>query len=67
MVALMLLMGVASPIWMRAIDTAGAVLAQEPTTPTEPVPSAQAEPRSGPDIIHPNEAIFIIPATEAKK
>jgi hypothetical protein len=30
MVALMLLMGVASPIWMRAIDTAGAYLAQEP-------------------------------------
>jgi NADH-quinone oxidoreductase subunit M len=30
MVALMLLMGVASPIWMRAIDTAGTVLAQEP-------------------------------------
>jgi len=30
MVVLMLLMGVASPIWMRAIDTAGASLAQEP-------------------------------------
>jgi NADH-quinone oxidoreductase subunit M len=30
MVVLMLLMGVASPMWMRAIDTAGAYLAQEP-------------------------------------
>jgi hypothetical protein len=34
MVALMLLMGVASPIWMRAIDTAGTYLAQEPVTAT---------------------------------
>jgi NADH-quinone oxidoreductase subunit M len=30
MVVLMLLMGVASPIWLRAIDTAGASLALEP-------------------------------------
>jgi NADH-quinone oxidoreductase subunit M len=30
MVALMLLMGVVSPVWMRAIDTAGTWLAQEP-------------------------------------
>jgi NADH-quinone oxidoreductase subunit M len=66
MVALMLLMGVASPIWMRAIDTAGTVLAQEPT-PTEPLPSAQAKPRFGPDFLHTNEAVFVIPATEAKK
>jgi NADH-quinone oxidoreductase subunit M len=35
MVALMLLMGVASPIWMRAIDTAGTYFAQEPVL-TEP-------------------------------
>jgi NADH-quinone oxidoreductase subunit M len=75
MVALMLLMGVASPIWMRAIDTAGTVLAQEPT-PAEPLPSTQAEPRSGPDILPANQAVFTtaaipvisaIPATEAKK
>ena len=30
LVALMLLMGVASPFWMRAIDTAGSDLAQQP-------------------------------------
>jgi NADH-quinone oxidoreductase subunit M len=66
MAALMLLMGVASPIWMRAIDTAGTVLAQEPT-PTEPLPSAQAEPRFGSDVIHTKETAFVIPATEAKK
>jgi NADH-quinone oxidoreductase subunit M len=66
MIALMLVMGVASPIWMRAIDSAGTVLAQEPT-PTEPLPSAEAEPRFGPDVIHSNEAVFVIPATEAKK
>jgi NADH-quinone oxidoreductase subunit M len=30
MVTVMLLMGVASPIWMRAIDTAGTYLAREP-------------------------------------
>jgi NADH-quinone oxidoreductase subunit M len=40
MVALMLLMGVASPYWMRAIDTAGAYLAQQPPQP-EPA-AAQA-------------------------
>jgi NADH-quinone oxidoreductase subunit M len=38
MAVLMLLMGVASPIWMRAIDTAGTVLSQEP----EPVQPANA-------------------------
>jgi len=37
MVALMLAMGVASPIWMRAIDTAGTALAQP-----EPSPSSAA-------------------------
>jgi NADH-quinone oxidoreductase subunit M len=42
MVTLMLLMGVASPIWMRAIDTAGTALTQGPT-PTEPQ-SADAIP-----------------------
>jgi NADH-quinone oxidoreductase subunit M len=35
MVILMLLMGVASPIWMRAIDTAGTYFAQEPA-PIQP-------------------------------
>jgi NADH-quinone oxidoreductase subunit M len=34
MVALMLLMGVASPIWMRAIDTAGTALAAAETVPS---------------------------------
>jgi NADH-quinone oxidoreductase subunit M len=38
MVALMLLMGVVSPVWMRAIDTAGTALAAEP----EPAPSSAA-------------------------
>jgi NADH-quinone oxidoreductase subunit M len=38
MVTLMLLMGVVSPIWMRAIDTAGTALAAEP----EPAPSSAA-------------------------
>jgi NADH-quinone oxidoreductase subunit M len=33
MVALMLLMGVVPPYWMRAIDTAGTVLAQQPAQP----------------------------------
>jgi hypothetical protein len=28
----MLVMGIASPIWMRAIDTAGTYLAQNPVT-----------------------------------
>jgi NADH-quinone oxidoreductase subunit M len=40
MVALMLLMGVVSPYWMRAIDTAGTYLAQQPPQP-EPA-AAQA-------------------------
>jgi NADH-quinone oxidoreductase subunit M len=38
MVALMLLMGVVSPVWMRAIDMAGTALATEP----EPAPSSAA-------------------------
>jgi NADH-quinone oxidoreductase subunit M len=42
MVVLMLLMGVASPIWLRAIDTAGTNLAQEPG----PVQPANASLRS---------------------
>jgi NADH-quinone oxidoreductase subunit M len=39
LVALMLLMGVASPYWMKAIDTAGADLA---TPPIQPAPSSTA-------------------------
>jgi NADH-quinone oxidoreductase subunit M len=42
LVALFLLMGLGSPYWMRAIDTAGVHLAQEPASPT---PAAV----SGPD------------------
>ena len=66
MVAVMLLMGVASPIWMRAIDTAGTLLAEEPP-PAETLPSAQATPRFSTDVVHANEAVFVIPTTEAKK
>jgi NADH-quinone oxidoreductase subunit M len=66
MVVLMLLMGVASPIWMRAIDTAGTVLAQEPV-PTAPDSSADVSVHHVPDRVRPDEAIFVIPVTEAKK
>jgi NADH-quinone oxidoreductase subunit M len=66
MVALMLLMGVASPIWMSAIDTTGTALAQEPAQ-IGPLPSANAGPSFGPDVVHANETVFIVPATEAKK
>jgi hypothetical protein len=63
----MLLMGIASPIWMRAIDTAGTLLAEEPPPAAEPLPSSEATPRFGPNVIHTNEAVFVLPATEAKK
>jgi hypothetical protein len=43
MVALMLLMGVASPIWMRAIDTAGTYLAGEPEQ-IKPAPANLSHP-----------------------
>jgi NADH-quinone oxidoreductase subunit M len=51
MVALMLLMGIASPYWMRAIDSAGSYLAQEPNQtqpadanlrPSDPVTDSSA-------------------------
>jgi NADH-quinone oxidoreductase subunit M len=42
LVAIMLLMGVASPYWMRAIDTAGTYLAQEPA-PTGPATSTNTQ------------------------
>jgi NADH-quinone oxidoreductase subunit M len=55
MVVLMLLMGVASPYWLRAIDAAGTLLAREP----EPVqPEAKNVHSSGPvqvsDLNSPN-------------
>jgi hypothetical protein len=44
MVALMLLMGVASPIWMRAIDTAGSDLANSKAIEsTVPVSDSDSE------------------------
>ncbi len=45
MAALMLVMGVASPIWMRAIDTAGTYLAREPQQ-TQPAPANLSRPAS---------------------
>jgi NADH-quinone oxidoreductase subunit M len=45
MVALMLVMGVASPIWMRAIDTAGTYLAREPEQ-VQPAPANLGRPAS---------------------
>jgi NADH-quinone oxidoreductase subunit M len=44
MIALMLLMGVASPYWMRAIDQAGTSIAQVPAAfEAEPATSASAQ------------------------
>ncbi|HTC76105.1 MAG TPA: proton-conducting transporter membrane subunit, partial [Edaphobacter sp.] len=43
MVALMLLMGIATPIWMRAIDTAGTYLAREPEQ-VKPAPANLSHP-----------------------
>jgi NADH-quinone oxidoreductase subunit M len=43
MTALMLLMGVASPVWMRAIDTAGTYFAQEPPQ-VQPAPANLSHP-----------------------
>jgi NADH-quinone oxidoreductase subunit M len=45
MAVLMLLMGVFSPLWMRAIDTAGTYLAREPQQP-EPAPANLRHPAS---------------------
>jgi NADH-quinone oxidoreductase subunit M len=45
MAALMLVMGVASPIWMRAIDTAGTYLAGE-SGRLQPAPAHLARPAS---------------------
>jgi NADH-quinone oxidoreductase subunit M len=45
MAVLMLLMGVFSPVWMRAIDTAGTYLAQEPQQ-THPAPANLSRPAS---------------------
>jgi hypothetical protein len=62
----MLLMGVASPYWLRAINTAGTYLAQEPA-PSQLLPSAGAEPHPGTDAIHDDEKIYMQPAAEATK
>ncbi|MCU1252038.1 MAG: proton-translocating NADH-quinone oxidoreductase, chain [Edaphobacter sp.] len=45
MAAIMLLMGVASPVWMRAIDSAGTYLAREPQQ-TQPAPANVSRPPS---------------------
>jgi hypothetical protein len=45
MAALMLAMGVASPIWMRAIDTAGTYLARE-SEQVQPAPANLGRPAS---------------------
>jgi NADH-quinone oxidoreductase subunit M len=45
MAAIMLLMGVASPVWMRAIDAAGTYLAREPQQ-TQPAPANVSRPPS---------------------
>jgi NADH-quinone oxidoreductase subunit M len=66
MAALMLLMGVASPIWMRAIDAAGTVLAQDPAS-TAPLPSARAAPQLSREVIHARTAALAVPRTEARK
>ncbi len=66
LIVVMLLMGVASPYWLRAIDTAGTYLAQEPA-PTELLPSADVEPHPGPDVIHDDEKMYMQPAAEATK
>jgi NADH-quinone oxidoreductase subunit M len=66
LIIVMLLMGVASPYWLRAIDTAGTYLAQEPA-PTELLPSADVEPHPGRDVIHDDEKMYMQPAAEATK
>ena len=66
MVALMLAMGVASPLWMRAIDTAGTALADGDAA-TAPQPSARANFHTGADVVRAGETIFTTSATEARK
>jgi NADH-quinone oxidoreductase subunit M len=44
MVALFLLKGLASPYWMRSIDTAGAALAQEPVSTSTPASASTPAP-----------------------
>jgi NADH-quinone oxidoreductase subunit M len=66
MVALMLLMGVASPIWMRAIDTAGAYLGRESeqVQPADanlylPVPSIDSQ-------VNPDAQNYELPGADLK-
>jgi NADH-quinone oxidoreductase subunit M len=66
MVALMLAMGVASPLWMRAIDTAGTALA-DGAAATAPQPSARANFHTGAEVVRAGETVFTTPATEARK
>jgi NADH-quinone oxidoreductase subunit M len=65
MMILMLAMGVASPVWMRAIDTAGTALAQEPAS-TEPEASANADSHAGIAAVRTNEDLMIVPVMETK-
>ena len=61
MAALMLLMGVFSPYWMHAIDTAGADLAEQPV-PSEPLASYRVETRSYGDCAEAASHITFSPA-----
>jgi len=60
MVALMLLMGVASPVWMRAIDSAGTYFAREPEQ-VQPAPANLGHPApaagSGPIVAASNDML----------
>jgi NADH-quinone oxidoreductase subunit M len=60
MAAVMLLMGVASPVWMRAIDTAGTYLAREPRQ-IQPAPANLSHPApaagSGPIVSAANDML----------
>jgi hypothetical protein len=64
MVLVMLAMGVASPLWMRAIDTAGTAFAEGAAAAG---PSAKADIPAGPKVIQASETLFTTQATEARK
>jgi NADH-quinone oxidoreductase subunit M len=63
LIAVMLVMGVASPYWMRTIDPAGVALADDAALPAAATPAASSIP-SEPQV-H-TDFIFANPATEAK-